>query len=351
MGYDKSKGANNMISQKSGMVSTQNPMSQTTSAYQNNYDSRRTAPSIANTTKVNNDPSRSHYMRTGETSANNPFESNKQFYSNHKGKKVDEFNPQPTIAAPKFQTYTLKRILDKCIARGERGLFGLNRIFKTFDSNGNGLIEPKEFKRALKDYQLGLEDGDIDSLFKAFDNNGDGVLSLKEFTDMLLGQLNDKRLQVIEQAWTKLDKYRQGSVSLDSVKDGFQAHRHPDVSVGKKSPDEAITDFLEIYDIHHNVFNNYNKTPNVSKAEFTEYYRTLGAAFDEDNHFISLVKNCWDLKEEKVDSSQRNFAGGNDDSKNARERFMKQNVKNQPFGTSQQEDPRNWTSSNRSGYG
>lgn len=85
-------------------------------------------------------------MRSGEVSANNPFESNRQYYGTHTGKKVEEHNPAPQAPKPKFQTYTLKRIRDKCIARGERGLFGLGRIFKTFDTNGNGLIEPKEFK-------------------------------------------------------------------------------------------------------------------------------------------------------------------------------------------------------------
>ena len=52
----------------------------------------------------------------------------------------------------------LQRVKDKCVQRGERGLFGLKRLFNTFDSNGNGLLELKEFKRALKDFSLGLED-------------------------------------------------------------------------------------------------------------------------------------------------------------------------------------------------
>jgi Ca2+-binding EF-hand superfamily protein len=85
-GYDKSRGADNMVVQRSGMVSSDNPLSGTKQMYSNNYGANRTMPSVANTKKVNNDQDRGTYMRSGEVSANNPFESGKQYYSEHKGK-------------------------------------------------------------------------------------------------------------------------------------------------------------------------------------------------------------------------------------------------------------------------
>ena len=55
----------------------------------------------------------------------------------------------------------LKRIRDKCIARGERGLFGLKRLFQTFDTDNSGSLEYKEFKRAVQDFKLDVEEQDI----------------------------------------------------------------------------------------------------------------------------------------------------------------------------------------------
>ena len=81
----------------------------------------------------------------------------------------------------------LTKIRDKCVARGERGLFSLKRLFQTFDINGNGTLELKEFKRAMKDFKLELEEVDIENIFNSFDQNGDGVLQLGEFMDMILG--------------------------------------------------------------------------------------------------------------------------------------------------------------------
>ena len=121
------------------------------------------------------------------------------------------------------------------------------------------------------------------------------------------------------------------------MKDQYAADRHPDVTNGRKTADEQLTDFIEIYDVHHNVFNDYNRNPNVSKAEFVRFYRTLNPNYDDDVLFVGMVKNVWGVREEKLDNSKMSFAGGNDPSKNSRDRYNRQNVKNQPFGVSAQD--------------
>jgi calcyphosin len=100
---------------------------------------------------------------------------------------VDEIAEKPKDKQPKFKAYLLQRITNKCIQRGERGLFGLKRLFQTFDTDNSGTLEYKEFKRAIQDFKLDLEEGDIQSIFKSFDANGDGVLDIHEFMDMILG--------------------------------------------------------------------------------------------------------------------------------------------------------------------
>lgn len=95
----------------------------------------------------------------------------------------------------------LHRIRDKCISRGERGLFGLKRLFQTFDTDNSGTLEYKEFKKAVTDFKLDLEEQDIQSIFSSFDANGDGVLDIVEFNDMILGQLDGQRLKAVQQAF------------------------------------------------------------------------------------------------------------------------------------------------------
>ena len=145
------------------------------------------------------EPDRQFYCRSGEESKNNPLANTQgygDFSKNHTGKKVEEKVSAPVDPKPKFQMYMLNRIKDKCNQRGERGLFGLKKVFTMFDVNGNGTLDYKEFSRALNDFKLDLEEVDIQTIFKSFDKNGDGVLDLEEFMDLVVGQLNPRRRQV-----------------------------------------------------------------------------------------------------------------------------------------------------------
>ena len=104
---------------------------------------------------------------------------------------------------------------------------------------------------------------------------------------------------------------------------------------GRKSEEEAISDFLEIFEVHHNTFNNFAKNPQVSRAEFLEFYRTLSPSYDEDAAFVAMVRGVWGLKDEQPDVAQRGFAGGVPDAQNSRDRYIKANMqKPPPFGVS-----------------
>jgi Ca2+-binding EF-hand superfamily protein len=83
----------------------------------------------------------------------------------------------------------LGRITQKCIQRGERGLFGLKKLFQTFDFNNNGTIELNEFQKSVRDFKLDLEDADIQTLFSCFDTDNNGVISITEFMNAILGEL------------------------------------------------------------------------------------------------------------------------------------------------------------------
>jgi len=175
---------------------------------------------------------------------------------------------------------------------------------------------------------------------------------MNEFMDLVLGDLSGNRLQVVMQAFEKLDNRQMGFVPYQKVKDTFDGKKHPEVANGRKSEQEIITDFLEVYEIHHNTYNDYKKSDKVSRDEFIEYYRTLSAQYDDDLTFISMVKGVWNVKFEMPDVSQMGFAGGNDTAQNSRDRYVKANSqKPAPFGTSQGQGDQQWKSSKDSDYG
>jgi hypothetical protein len=60
-GYSQGQDTNKMVVQKSGMMSSSNPLSTTTRYYNNPYEAKRTAPSVANQARVNGEPERGYY--------------------------------------------------------------------------------------------------------------------------------------------------------------------------------------------------------------------------------------------------------------------------------------------------
>lgn len=93
-----------------------------------------------------------------------------------------------------------------------------------------------------------------------------------------------------------------GVVQYAKVRDLFDGKKHPDVCNGRKTEEEAINDFLEVFEVHHNTYNNFEKNPSVTKDEFFEFYRTLGPSYDEPT-FISMVKGVWGVRNEAPDVS------------------------------------------------
>ena len=111
----------------------------------------------------------------------------------------------------------------------------MKRLFKTFDLNGNGVLEYKEFKKAMTDFKLDLEEQDIEHIFKTFDKNNDGTLDITEFMDMILGDLTGNREAVVVEAFEKLDNRQIGFVPYGKIRELFDGKKHPDVCNGRKT--------------------------------------------------------------------------------------------------------------------
>jgi hypothetical protein len=52
----------------------------------------------------------------------------------------------------------VERFRAKLKSRGGRGMIGLRRQFKIMDDNNSGTLDLYEFKKGIKDFQVGVED-------------------------------------------------------------------------------------------------------------------------------------------------------------------------------------------------
>jgi len=157
----------------------------------------------------------------------------------------------------------------------------------------------------MQDYMLGFSDNEIVSLFHYFDYDKSGLIEYDEFLRTIRGPMNANRKRIVKQAFDKIDKDKNGYVDINDIKDTYDASHHPDVLQGKKTEDQILHEFLETFEVAHNMRNNTAPDHIVTYDEFIEYYNNISASIDNDEYFSLMMNNAW-----KINEGDRTYAKG-----------------------------------------
>ena len=121
--------------------------------------------------------------------------------------------------------------------------------------------------------------------------------------------MSQTRLDLVSKAFDILDKNKNGTISFHEIKEKYDTSRHPDVQSGKKTADEALMEFIETFEIHHNTYSGSRPDGNITKEEFVEYYNNISCSVDNDSYFQLMMNNAWNL-DGKSDPNNMSYAGG-----------------------------------------
>lgn len=134
------------------------------------------------------------------------------------------------------------------------------------DDNGDKKISPLELKYGLKSYGLVLSDQEIQMVFGHFDRDRNDMIDFDEFIYALRGDLNDRRLALVDMAFKVVDVTGDGIITVDDLKDAYDLSWHPGVKDGRISKEQALREFLAQWD-------RINPDGIVTREEFREYYK------------------------------------------------------------------------------
>ena len=183
----------------------------------------------------------------------------------------------------------LERVKSALKRRGSRTIAGLGRTFRALDSfDGNKKVDAEEFRVGLKENGVDLTQEESDALLSFFDKDGDGHVNFDEFLIGIRGQLNDRRRDIVLKAFLKFDKDCSGYITADDIADVYRVDMHPKYISGEKTKEEILMEFLQN-------FGDRNKDGKITKDEWLEYYAAISSNIDNDDHFILLMRNAWQL--------------------------------------------------------
>ena len=183
----------------------------------------------------------------------------------------------------------------KVVARGHRGIMCLRRTFMLFDENKNNKLKKNEFHKFLEDYRFNIPADFEKQLFDTFDRNKSGTIDYNEFIHRLIGNMNDFRTQIVENVFAKLDKDKKGKVPYDVIRESYNADKHPEVLDGKRTKQEVLARFIDLFEYHFNLLNPDKKSDSATLKDFIDFYNYMSIYIDDDKYFENLMARVWGL--------------------------------------------------------
>uniref|UniRef100_A0A1B0B310 EF-hand domain-containing protein n=1 Tax=Glossina palpalis gambiensis TaxID=67801 RepID=A0A1B0B310_9MUSC len=178
-----------------------------------------------------------------------------------------------------------------CLTRGARGIVGLGRVFRIMDDDGSKTLSVEEFSDGIKECGLNeLTEEEIEGLFSSFDEDGSGTIDMTEFLLKLRPPLPQCRLDIIDQAFMKMDKNEDNFITVDDLKNVYSVREHPKYQSGEKTEQELLTEFLNSFE-----GNRGNNDGTITKEEFVNYYAAISASIDNNMYFDLMMRRAFAL--------------------------------------------------------
>ena len=188
----------------------------------------------------------------------------------------------------------LVKFINEIKELGTTSLIALLKQFKLNDDNNTKELELYEFTKSLHEFGTELNDDEIASVFNYFDKEKTGLINYVKFINAIRGPMNQKRVDIVKEAFKKLDIDKSGQVEITEIKTQYNAKNDRDVKSGKKTEEEVYTEFTENFQMNHdNRVGPRNKRVNLD--EFLDYYNFVSMGIEDDLYFITMVQNEWKI--------------------------------------------------------
>jgi len=174
-------------------------------------------------------------------------------------------------------------------SRGGQGFIALQRKFRIMDDDGSKTLDLGEYKKAMKEMNLGLNDAELRMLFDHFDSDHSKTIDFEEFIQGVREPLTERRLRLVQMAFAKIDLDGSGEVDAQEIASMYDASKHPEVIAGRMTPEQVLRHFLDTFDVGGEV------DGKVTLNEFINYYTNLGASIDNEEYFELMIRNAWHI--------------------------------------------------------
>ena len=235
-----------------------------------------------------------------KSNKNNNYNNVNQNKPINRKKSSEEYSTNYNNYSKEENEKPLSLLKKKLLKRGLRGILYLYSQFLSFCPDINK-ITFNDFNLVFKIQHIDLETNVIQKIFDLFslknNNNNEQYLNFYSFIREYKKELNENKLNVVEQAFTLIDEKGEDKIPLDVIKMKYNAKNHPDVLNGKYTEDEKIMEFLDCFNLCYEILKMDNKKNEndeyVDFEIFANFYEYVSFLYPKDRDFEYIVNSTW----------------------------------------------------------
>ena len=183
-------------------------------------------------------------------------------------------------------------------AKGIPSVINFLNQLRQYDRKGDKELSFQDFYEILNNIKLHMTEKDAKLVFSDFSENS--KMNYGKFLSALIDNaLNERRENIVKEAFQRLDTEKCGVVNLSDVKLLFNSKNSPLVREGYLTEGEFYNNFMETFQTHHNIFRSA-KIKKVNYEEFLNYYKYFSITIEDDYMFEETLISCWKLSKSKV---------------------------------------------------
>ena len=196
----------------------------------------------------------------------------------------------------------LEKIKEKIHINNGTTFYTFIKNLKTNEETLSQTVSIDELSLSLQQLKLNISSNDIYDFFNYLDSEKTGRISTNIILIILKGELNDRRKIYLNKVFKILDTDKKAEISINKLKNTFDAKNHPDVLNNNKGEDEIYNQFCYTMDIYIRFSNILNYS--INNDQFLDYYSGISPSIKDDEYFENILENVWNYEKQKKEKKK-----------------------------------------------
>ena len=221
-------------------------------------------------------------------------ENKKRHYSRSVGREKIKNNKNIMIYEKKdYLNQIIGKIKNIFNEYGRKSFFNFIKQFKYYEAN-DGLINRNSFIKVLKNFNIKLTIEEIEAIFNEFGvDYSKNYIYHEDFIKFLsVKTTNTKRDDIIKNIFDILlersENFNEDCLTIKYLKENYNSKNN----FFTNNESDNYLEFIDCLEMFHFCYKGF-KYEKFTKKEFVEFYRLISFLVNDDEEFISLIKNEW----------------------------------------------------------